>query len=79
MRILFSCVGAYGHDLTVFRTILDALEHVDCSVIVTIGPANDPGLLDPVPANARSADSVAGEIARMPHPDDVAPAIVASA
>jgi UDP:flavonoid glycosyltransferase YjiC (YdhE family) len=31
------------------------------------------------PSYRRSADSVAGEIARMPHPDDVAPAIVASA
>lgn len=52
-RTVYVTLGTVHNDLTVFRTILDALEHVDCSVIVTIGPANDPGLLDPVPANAR--------------------------
>jgi UDP:flavonoid glycosyltransferase YjiC (YdhE family) len=51
--IVYVTLGTVHSELTVFRTILDALEHVDCSVIVTVGPANDPALLDPVPANAR--------------------------
>jgi UDP-N-acetylglucosamine transferase subunit ALG13 len=52
-RTVYVTLGTVHSDLTVFRTILDALEHVDCSVIVTVGPGNDPALLDPVPANAR--------------------------
>ena len=40
-------------DVSVFRAVLDGLADVPCNVIVTVGRANDPAMLEPVPANAR--------------------------
>lgn len=39
-------------DVSVFRAVLDGLADEPVQVIVTVGRANDPAMLDPVPANA---------------------------
>ena len=48
-RTIYVTIGTVQTDLTAGRTIHDALEDVDSAVSVTIGPANDPRLRDPVP------------------------------
>ena len=40
-------------DVSVFRAALDALAEEPVNLVVTVGRANDPSMLDPVPANAR--------------------------
>ena len=52
-RVVYVTLGTVHGTLEVIRTLLDALAEVDCAVVATIGPANDPAQLGPVPANAR--------------------------
>jgi hypothetical protein len=40
-------------DVSVFRAVLDGLAREPVNVIVTVGRANDPAMLEPIPANAR--------------------------
>lgn len=42
-----------NNDVSVFRAVLDGLADEPVQLIVTVGRANDPATLDPVPANAR--------------------------
>lgn len=42
-----------NNDVSVFRAVLDGLADEPVQLIVTVGRANDPAMLDPVPANAR--------------------------
>jgi UDP:flavonoid glycosyltransferase YjiC (YdhE family) len=51
--MVYVTLGTVHNDLTLFRTLLAALADVDCSVVATIGPTNDPETLGPLPANAR--------------------------
>ncbi|MEP6813476.1 MAG: glycosyltransferase [Actinomycetota bacterium] len=52
-RMVYVTLGTVHNDVTLFRTLLAALANVDCSVVATIGPNNDPEALGPLPANAR--------------------------
>ena len=51
-RRVYVTLGTMFNDLAVFRVLLDGLARVDCTVVATVGRDNDPGLLEPLPANA---------------------------
>jgi UDP:flavonoid glycosyltransferase YjiC (YdhE family) len=50
--LIYVTLGTVHNDVSVFRTLLDGLEGVDCDVLATVGNGNDPLALEPVPANA---------------------------
>ena len=54
----------------VFTTVLEALSGIECNVIVTIGPENDPALLGPQPESVHVERFIAQE-ALLPHCDVV--------
>lgn len=49
---IYVTFGTLDNELDRFRLVLDALADVDCNVIATLGRENQPGDLDPLPANA---------------------------
>ncbi len=49
---VYLTLGTVFNDLSTFRLLLDALAHLDCNVVATIGRGNDPASLEPLPGNA---------------------------
>jgi UDP:flavonoid glycosyltransferase YjiC (YdhE family) len=49
---VYVTLGTMFNESTLFRLLLDALEDVDCNVIMTVGRNNDPDALAPIPENA---------------------------
>lgn len=50
--VVYVTLGTQHNELDVFRTLLDGLADIDCTVVVTVGGGNDPSELAPLPANA---------------------------
>lgn len=49
---VYVTLGTVNNALPEFRVLLDGLADIDCNVVATVGLANDPALLGPLPANA---------------------------
>jgi MGT family glycosyltransferase len=49
---IYVTLGTVRNPLSIFRVLLAALAKVDCNVLATVGPDNDPAALEPLPENA---------------------------
>lgn len=49
---VYVTLGTVMNAVSAFRVLLDGLADVDCNVVATVGLANDPTLLEPLPPNA---------------------------
>jgi MGT family glycosyltransferase len=50
--VVYATLGTVFNDLAIFRLLLDALETIDCDVVMTIGRNRSASDLAPIPRNA---------------------------
>lgn len=56
--VVYATLGTIFNELATFRLLLDALESIDCDVVMTIGRNRSPADLQPIPGNATIASYI---------------------